>query len=167
MWNKIFGCIRKIDMKIYSFFTRHSLKKCGKKVFFNGKLTIVEPKNLEIGNNCSFNHYIYINATNPIKIGNDVTISARASIVSTGINYLEWFATSQKKHTRNEGLIIGDHVWIGTGAVLLENASITGHHVVVAANAVVTKKISDSYCVVGGCPAKVIKRIDPSAFQND
>lgn len=148
--------ISKICLKLHSGF---QLRKVNKKQNNNvfGQITIVCPKNLEIGSDCSFNHYAYINAQNPIKLGNDVTVSTGAKILSTGVDYLSW-SSGKKRHSSGLGITIGDHVWIGADAKILEGVSITGEYVVIAANAVVTKSISDDYVVVAGCPARIIKR---------
>ena len=53
-------------------------------------------------------------------------------------------------------IIINDDVWIGSNAVILPNCTI-GKGAIIAAGAVVTKNV-DSYTVVGGVPAKLIKR---------
>jgi acetyltransferase-like isoleucine patch superfamily enzyme len=50
---------------------------------------------------------------------------------------------------------IGNDVWIGTGAIILDGVNI-GDGAIVAAGAVVTKNVPP-YAVVGGVPAKVIK----------
>lgn len=50
---------------------------------------------------------------------------------------------------------IGDDVWIGTNAMVLDGVKI-GSHAVVAAGAVVTKDVPE-YAIVGGVPANVIK----------
>ncbi len=53
---------------------------------------------------------------------------------------------------------IGDNVWIGGRAVI--NPGITiGNNVVVASGAVVTKDVPD-HVMIGGNPARVIKRLD-------
>ncbi|NPC94075.1 acetyltransferase [Bacillus sp. WMMC1349] len=52
---------------------------------------------------------------------------------------------------------IGDHVWIGGGAIINPGVTI-GDQVVVASGAVVTKDVPD-HVLVGGNPAKIIKRI--------
>ena len=54
-------------------------------------------------------------------------------------------------------VIIGDDVWIGANAVILPGVTI-GKHCVVAAGAVVTKDVPDN-TIVGGVPAKEIKKI--------
>lgn len=52
-------------------------------------------------------------------------------------------------------ITIGDDVWIGTGAIVLDGVNI-GAHSVIAAGAVVTKDVPE-YAIVGGVPAKVLK----------
>ena len=53
---------------------------------------------------------------------------------------------------------LGDNVTVYSGAKILGNVHV-GNNVVVGANAVVVKDVEDN-CVVGGVPAKVIKRLD-------
>lgn len=54
---------------------------------------------------------------------------------------------------------IGDNVWIGGGAIINPGVSI-GDNVVVASGAVVTKAVPDNV-VVGGNPARILKRLAP------
>lgn len=51
---------------------------------------------------------------------------------------------------------IGNDVWIGTQAVVLRGVRI-GNGAVIAAGAVVTKDVPD-YAIVGGVPARIIKK---------
>lgn len=53
---------------------------------------------------------------------------------------------------------LGDNVTVYAGAKILGDVHV-GNNVVVAANAVVVKDVEDN-CIVGGVPAKVIKRLD-------
>jgi acetyltransferase-like isoleucine patch superfamily enzyme len=53
-------------------------------------------------------------------------------------------------------IIIGNHVWIGTKAMIMKGTKI-GDECVVASNSLVTKEISGSNHIIGGIPGKVIK----------
>ncbi len=55
-------------------------------------------------------------------------------------------------------IIIENDAWIGAGAIILPDVTI-GEGAIVAAGAVVTKDVPP-YTVVGGVPARPIKRID-------
>ncbi len=71
--------------------------------------------------------------------------------------------SSQKLEIRlqgesRKGITIGSDVWIGAGAIILDNVKI-GDGCVIGAGAVVTKSVP-SYSVAVGVPAKVIKKRD-------
>jgi len=60
-------------------------------------------------------------------------------------------------HKDTEGRpLIGDNVKVSVGAIVLGNIVI-GDNVIVGANALVTKSVPEN-CVVGGVPARIIKR---------
>lgn len=77
------------------------------------------------------------------EIGNDVTIRQSTT-----------FGVKNKEDLAGKP-IIGDHVDIGVGAVLIGHIRI-GDHAVIGANAVVTKDVPP-YGVAVGVPAKVVK----------
>jgi phosphonate metabolism protein (transferase hexapeptide repeat family) len=60
-----------------------------------------------------------------------------------------------------DAVSIGHDVWIGHGAIVLPGVTI-GNGAIVAAGAVVTKPVGD-YEIVGGVPAKLIRRRFPEA----
>ena len=57
-----------------------------------------------------------------------------------------------------EPVRIGNDVWIGGNVTILPGLTI-GNNVVIAAGAVVTKDVPDN-SLVGGIPAKLIKKLD-------
>jgi phosphonate metabolism protein (transferase hexapeptide repeat family) len=57
---------------------------------------------------------------------------------------------------RSKPVIIGHDVWIGHGVVVLPGVRV-GHGAVLAAGAIVTKDVAD-YTIVGGTPARPLKR---------
>lgn len=67
----------------------------------------------------------------------------------------------EKRQQLHPGAIhIGKNVWIGANAVVCAGVSV-GDNAVIAAGAVVVKDV-EANTVVGGVPAKLIKRIEPT-----
>lgn len=63
----------------------------------------------------------------------------------------------EKQSAPGKAPVIGSHVHIGAGAVILGNVTV-GDNSWIGANAVVTKNVEPN-CVVGGVPARIIKTL--------
>lgn len=148
---------RKKNKKIDEF--KETLGKCGSNLSLFGDPIVYFSDCLKIGNDCKINHNVYINARSGVTIGDDVTLSYGAKIISTGYDIEHWVATGDKKHITDAPVVIGNHCWICTDAIILPGVKISGEYVVVAAGAIVTKDITESRVIVAGSPAKIIKRI--------
>ena len=89
-------------------------------------------------------------------IGDRVAIAQRVTIVTaTSPNYSNlsrYFKGIQGK------VEIQDDAWIGAAAIILPNVTV-GRGAIVAAGAVVTKSVPE-YTIVGGVPARIIKKVD-------
>ena len=114
---------------------------------------------ITIGENCNIGAYSHITACNKIVIGNNLLAGQNVTITD---NQHGAFTKEQlslppiKRPLLSKGpVIIGNNVWIGSNACIMPNVRI-GNGVVVGANSVVTKDVPD-YCMVVGCPAKIIK----------
>ena len=111
--------------------------------------------NIKTGDNFYVNHGCTILDGAEVIIGDDVLL-APGVVISTPSHPLD-------EKLRLEGyevakpIAIGDAVWIGANATILQGITI-GRGAVIAAGAVVTKDVPE-YTVVGGVPAKVIKVI--------
>ena len=68
-------------------------------------------------------------------------------------------------HGWSNGAIIGNDVWIGRSAIILNSCAKIGDGAIVAAGAVVTHDVPP-YAIVGGVPAKIIKyRFSPQIIK--
>jgi len=93
-----------------------------------------------------------------VRIGNRVAIAERVTLViSSNANFSKIRPFMKDTHGH---IVIEDDAWLGTGAIILPDVRI-GTGAVVGAGSVVTKDVPD-FTVVGGVPAKAIRKIDVS-----
>ncbi|MCC8044510.1 MAG: sugar O-acetyltransferase [Clostridiales bacterium] len=111
-------------------------------------------KNTHIGKDVFINSGCHFQDQGGIEIGDGVMIGH--NVVLATINHDLDPAQNRKNHYAP--IKIGAHVWIGSNATVLSGVSI-GEWSVVAAGAVVTKDVPP-FTVVGGVPAKMIKKIN-------
>ena len=113
---------------------------------------------IKIGKDSLVGEYSIIRGQGGVEIGERVFTSPFTQIIA--VNHL--FHDTKRPFTEQgitaEGIVIEDDVWLGAGAVITDGVRV-GKGAVVAAGAVVTKDVPP-YTVVGGVPAKVIKRVD-------
>ena len=116
---------------------------------------------ITIGKDCSFGEYNHITSTNKIEIGDHLLTGRWVTITDNSHGDAELGMLKQSPIMRpvvSKGpVIIGVNVWIGDKATILPGVTI-GDGAVIAANSVVTKDV-DSYCIVAGNPARVVKQI--------
>ena len=112
---------------------------------------IANPWNFEAGNLTSIGNQAWIYALDKIVIGEKTCIGEQVKLLTGYHDISTWnFAF------RTKPITIGSCVWIATGATVLPGVTI-GDGAVVAAGAVVTKDV-EPWTVVGGNPAKFIKK---------
>lgn len=107
---------------------------------------------ISIGEGLSIGDYAYISGI--LNIGDHVLIAPRC--VFLGLNHLYNEETFEISGSKSEPIIIGSYAWIGYGVKILSGVSV-GEHAIIGAGAVVTKDV-EPYSVVGGVPAKIIKK---------
>ena len=118
------------------------------------------PFTADFGKNISFGKNVFINAgchfqdQGGITIGDGVLIGHNV-VLATANHDLE---PSKSRKLHYKPIVIGDNVWIGSNAVILQGVTI-GEWSVVAAGAVVTKDV-EPFTVVGGVPAKFIRKVE-------
>ena len=110
---------------------------------------------LRIGRNCFIGAGSFIAShQGGVVIGDDCLISPNVTILSSNYNYQRLDVPIWRQGSSSKGVRIGDDVWIGTGACVLDG-SVIGSGVIVAPNSVVSGSIPD-HAIVQGHPAKVI-----------
>lgn len=172
--------------RFYSFWIQNEFKKCdglvqrglflrGGKFIIIGKKTRIDRNNiltawpltskipeLIIGENCDIGQYNHITCVNRVFIGNGVLTGRWVTITDNSHGNSSYESLLQRPSLRkveSKGEVyIGDNVWIGDKCTILPNVHI-GKGVIVAANSVVTKDVPP-YCVVGGNPAIILKKIE-------
>jgi acetyltransferase-like isoleucine patch superfamily enzyme len=93
----------------------------------------------------------------PVTIGSHVNLAQGITVTALNHNFVDLSLRIDQQGVSTQPVTISDDVWIGAHAVVLPGVSI-GRHCVVAAGAVVTKDVPDN-SVVGGIPAKIIKKL--------
>lgn len=110
-------------------------------------------RNIHIGKNVFINSSCHFQDQGGIFIGNNVLIGH--NVVLATVNH---DLNPYDRHNIYKPIRIGDRVWIGSNAVITQGVTV-GEGAVVAAGAVVTKDVAP-FTVVGGVPARFIKKIE-------
>lgn len=134
--------IRKLYFKILG-------AKIGRGSVLNMHQYIMKARKLEIGNYTHINRGCFLDARGGLIIGNNVSVSYNAKLVTGGHDY-----NSPQFTGKFLPVIIEDYAWIGINAVILQGVTI-GEGAIVATGSVVTKDVP-AYSVVAGIPAKII-----------
>ena len=110
------------------------------------------------------NPHFYESEYEKIEIGNYCSIADNVKLIAGGNHDMNSFSTfpfsffyEGEHNAISKGkIIIKDDVWIGENSLILSGVTI-GQGAVVAAGSVVTKNVG-AYEIVGGVPAKIIKK---------
>lgn len=116
----------------------------------SSKITIKD--NVSVGQN-----FHVVSYEDNLIIGSNVTISANVFISNVDHNYITMDKSVLDQDLIAKKTIIGDGCFIGYGACILPG-TILGKNCVVGANAVV-KGVFEECSVVGGVPAKLLKKL--------
>lgn len=133
----------------------------GKNLWITPPFFVDYGSNIYFGNNCEVNMNCTFLDDNIIRIGDNALIAPNVQIYTAfhPTNAFDRFGEPKEDgsfefcKTRTAPVIIGDHVWIGGGAIILPGVTI-GHNVVIGAGSVVTGDIPDN-TVAYGNPCRV------------
>jgi acetyltransferase-like isoleucine patch superfamily enzyme len=120
---------------------------------------------IRIGRESLVGEYSVIRGQGGVEIGDRVYTSPFTQIIA--VNHV--FDDPERPFTEQgitaEGIVIEDDVWLGSGAVVTDGVRV-GKGAVVAAGAIVTDDVPP-HTVVGGVPARVIKKVEEGDARSD
>jgi acetyltransferase-like isoleucine patch superfamily enzyme len=123
---------------------------------FIGRNTILSCKNGDIelaeGANIGFNCEIF--SASMVRVGREALIAAYCYIIGGDHDFSDPSKPVLAQTRRSEGVTIGDAVWLGAGAKILDGVAV-GDHAVIGAAALVRESIP-ARAIAVGIPAKVV-----------
>ncbi len=136
-------------------------RHCGAGVIIHHNVLFSKGSNISLGNGVLLNRNSMLDDRGVIDIG-PYTMVAAGVTIETHTHPFDNFERPIAYAGRGMSPVsIGPNTVIGYNAVVTSGTSI-GYRCIVGANSVVTSDVPD-YTVVGGVPAKPLKRIEPSA----
>lgn len=111
---------------------------------------------LYLGKNFAISGTTSIICNNRIVFGDDVQLSWN-SLIADGDAHEIYSESGGLINPKGE-IIIGNKVWIAANTTVLKG-SVIQDNTVVASNSLVNRNIVEGSCIIGGCPAKVLKKI--------
>jgi acetyltransferase-like isoleucine patch superfamily enzyme len=112
---------------------------------------------IRIGRDSLVGEYSVIRGQGGVSIGDRVYTSPFTQIIAVNHVFDDPNKPFIDQGITAQGITIEDDVWLGSGAIITDGVRV-GKGAVVAAGAVVTQDVSP-HTVVGGVPARVIKKI--------
>lgn len=116
---------------------------------------------IKIGRDSLVGEYSVIRGQGGVTIGDRVYTSPFTQIIAVNHVFDDPTRPFIEQGITAEGIVIEDDVWLGAGAIITDGVRV-GKGSVVAAGAVVTKDVPP-HTVVGGVPARPIKKIEDQA----
>lgn len=134
----------------------------GKRVSVQATFNCDNGQNIHVGEDFLSNYNLTILDIAPVTIGAHVMIGPNVDIYT--VNHPLKAAGRRGYLAQAKPVTIGHDVWIGGKVAIMPGVTI-GNNVVVAAGAIVTKDVPDNV-LVGGVPARVIKRLPADGPQD-
>ncbi|MFA9186498.1 DapH/DapD/GlmU-related protein [Flavobacterium magnesitis] len=130
-----------------------------------GKYTTIEcsgslkniGKGLVVGNNVGMGTHGFFGCAGGIKIGNDTIFGNYVSMHSENHVTTDLDKPIRLQGVTRQGIFIGNNCWIGAKTTILDGVHIDDG-CIVAAGSVVTKGFYEKDTIIGGVPAKIIKK---------
>jgi len=143
-----------IFIRLRGFLARPFFKSCGGSLGLGRRVTFYNPGEIEIGHHVYIGYGAWFSGGFGIRIGDEVLIGPYV-VISTS-NHTMSNGSYRFGTPDGESVLISKGSWIGAHVTILKGVTI-GEGSVVAANSVVSSSVG-SFTVVGGVPAREIKR---------
>jgi len=127
-------------------------------LYIGSDVRILDTENLVIGRNVSLHCWSFISAHGGLTIGDDVAIGHGCSILTTEHGFGDTAVAIKWQPITRHPVTISDDVWIGANVTILAGVTI-GPRSIIAAGAVVTRSFPDGHVIIGGVPAREIRRL--------
>lgn len=134
-------------------------RHCTLSVGYGPDAVDLPPHGLVIGDRCVIGARSVLTAHESIVIGDDVWFGQDVFVSDASHGYQDPTTPIGLQLGEHQPVSIGAGSWVGHGAIILPGTRI-GRNVVVAAGSVVRGEVPD-HAVVGGVPAKVVRRLEP------
>jgi acetyltransferase-like isoleucine patch superfamily enzyme len=129
---------------------------------FLGRGTILSCKDgdIVVGDHTNLGSHCEIFSGSTVTVGHHGLFAAQAYLVGGGHQWEDATRAVIDQPRTSRGITLGDNVWLGTGARVLDGVTL-GSNVVVGANAVVNTDLPDG-AVAAGVPARVLRQRTPA-----
>lgn len=108
---------------------------------------------VHLGNHCTINPFATLRGR--IAGGDGIRIGAYACMIGFNHGFADTERPIWRQPHTSKGIVLGDDIWIGAHATIMDGVRV-GSHSIVGAGAVVTRDVPD-HAIVGGNPARVIR----------
>jgi len=125
---------------------------------FLGRGTILSCKDgdIRLGDHTNLGFHCEVFSGSEVTVGRHGLFAAQAYLVGGGHQFEDEELAVIDQPRTSRGITLGDNVWLGTGAKVLDGVRI-GDSVVVGANAVVNADLPEG-AIAAGVPARVLRR---------
>lgn len=141
-----------ISKKLRGFATKLYADNCGADVDVGRKVKL--SAQLRLGDRSSIGDYSHLQGE--VIIGDDVMMAPNCALIADNHQHSDVTRPMNTQGTVSKRIVIGNDVWLGYGVIILPGVTV-GDGAICAAGAVVTKDV-EPYSIVGGNPAKLIKK---------
>jgi acetyltransferase-like isoleucine patch superfamily enzyme len=123
---------------------------------FVGRNSILSCKNgdIAIGDRANIGFNCEVFSASQVTVGADALIAAYCYVIGGDHEYVDIATPVTAQGRRSQGVSIGEGVWLGAGAKILDGVRI-GRHAIIGAGAVVRVDVPE-YAVAAGRPARIL-----------